>query len=90
MAKTKKPKKQRISRDQLVLWLSNNRPLWKSWPMTKKLTDDRLHPWPDNMANEAKAICKACVNGLKADGLVAPSTSWRDVNIGRYIKEIKV
>jgi len=76
---------------QMLAWMREHKQLWASWPPPPMslLPEGGQQPWSAASARSAEAVCRACVAGLKKDGLLASSTIWRDVSIGRYIKDLQ-
>jgi|SRR5215831_5242323 len=79
-------------RQQRIDWMIEHFSLWGYWPLLKYQTIVAIQHSPENYSADQQAqaalarkqeepICRACVYGLKQDGLIAPSTYWKGVGI---------
>ncbi len=70
-----------IKRDR-IQWMLAHRHLWEGWPYVRGIwrRDDPIVDW----------VWQACVEHMKADGLISPTTRWHDVQVGQYIDRARL
>jgi hypothetical protein len=67
-------------REQRLIWLILNYPLWRDLPLPPTKEGDSWHRW-------RKMYQRELVEQMRADGVVARSTYWLDVNVPSLIRD---